>query len=124
MGKRGRRSGAKSAGCASSASSASDECPYHVWSSASDRSLSSGLGLGSGFGLGVAAGVGAGAAEEFGSSMGASRAAAVVESVRVDHVGRHERGGVELAGASGVDAGGDGGDGEDAGCAAEEGGGR
>jgi hypothetical protein len=71
------------------------------------------LGLGSGFGLGVAAGVGAGAAEEFClgvvEAWAASRAAAVVESARVNHVGRRERGGVELAGASGVDAGGDGG---------------
>jgi hypothetical protein len=123
MGKRGRRSGAKSARCASSAFSASDECPYRVWNSAGDGSLSSGLNLGSGFGLGAGAGVGAGAAAEFGSGAGASRVAAVVESVRVNHVGRRERGGVELAGASGVDAGGDGGDGEDAGGAAEERGG-
>jgi hypothetical protein len=101
MEKRGRRSGAKSAGCASSARSASDECPYRVWSSAGDGSLSSGLGLGSGFGLGVASGVGA---AEIDSGVGASRVAAIVESARVDHVGRRERGGVELAGASGVDA--------------------
>jgi hypothetical protein len=80
--KRGRRSGAESAGCASSACSASDECPYRVCSSAGDGSLSSGVGLGGG------AGVGAGAAAKFGSGGDASRAAAVVESGRVDHVGR------------------------------------
>jgi hypothetical protein len=101
MGKRGRRSGAKSAGCASSAS---DECPYRVWSSAGDGSLSSGLGLGSGFGLAAGTWVGAGVADDFGSGAGALRVAAVVERARADPVGRHERGSVELAGASGVDA--------------------
>jgi hypothetical protein len=88
MGKRWRRSGAKRAGCASSACSASDECSYRVWSSAGDGSLSSGLGLGSGSGLGAASGVGAGATEEFDSDAGASRVAVVVKSARVDHVGR------------------------------------
>jgi hypothetical protein len=102
MGKRGRRIGASSAGCASSACSASDECPYRVWKSGGDGSLSSGFGLGSGSGLGAGAGVGAGAADA--SGVGASRAAAVVESARVDHFDKRERGRVELASASGVDA--------------------
>jgi hypothetical protein len=80
MGKRGLRSGAKSAGCASSACSASYECPYRVCSSAGDGCLSSGFGLGS--------------SEGSGSGVGASRVAVVVESARVDHVGKRERGGV------------------------------
>jgi hypothetical protein len=104
MGKRGHRSGAKSAGCACSACSALNEWPHRIWSSAGDGSFSSGSGYGFGFGLGAGAGVGAGAAAEFGSGVGASRVGAVVESARVDHVGRRERGGVELASASGVDA--------------------
>jgi hypothetical protein len=63
--------------------------------------LSSGFGFGSGFGLGAASGVGA---AELDSDVGASRTAVLVESARVDHVGRRERGGVELAGASEVGA--------------------
>jgi hypothetical protein len=108
MGEGGRQSDAKNAGCASSACSASDECPYRVWSSAGDGSLSSGLGLG------AAAGVGASAAAQFGSGVGALRTAVLVESARVDHVGWCERG----------RRGRDDGDGKDAGGAAEEGGGR
>jgi hypothetical protein len=100
MGKRGCRSGAKSAGCACSACSALNEWPHRVGRSAGDGPLSPGLDLGSGFGLGAGAGVGTGVAEEFGSGAGASRVAAVVESARVEHVGRHERGGVELVSAS------------------------
>jgi hypothetical protein len=98
MGKRRRRRGAKSAGCASSAS---DECPYPVCSSAGDGSLSSGLGLGSGFGLVAGTWVGAGVADDFGSGAGALRVAAVVERASADCVGMRERGSVELAGERG-----------------------
>jgi hypothetical protein len=101
MGKRGRRSGANSAG---RASSASNECPYRFWSSAGDGSLCSGLNLNAGFTLAANTWVGAGVADDFGSCTGALHVAAVVEIASADHVSRRERGSVELAGASGVDA--------------------
>jgi hypothetical protein len=108
MGKRGRRSEEKSAGArAASACSALHECPYRVCSSANDGFLSSGFGLGSGFGSCAGAGVGAGVADDSGSDAAQTPArhasAAVVESARTDHVGRRERGGVELASASVVE---------------------
>jgi hypothetical protein len=41
--------------------------------------------------------VGAGVADDFGSDVGPSRVAAVVESARVEHVGWRERGEVDAA---------------------------
>jgi hypothetical protein len=104
MGKRGRRSGAKSAVCASSACDTSDKCPYHVWRSGGDGSLSSGLGLGSTFGLTAGAEAGAGVTEDFGSGLGASRTTVLVKSARVNHVGKRGCGGVELSIANKVNA--------------------